>query len=795
MATQVESWDDDVDFQGDLFAHSVSTVQTSLSSRLSVHSESLAGDEDWQVLLTPNDESSTIKAIQSVKQAGIPIPRSVPSSALLGGTIKRLGKKKSRQKVQDDWEEDLELPASGGLKLRTPVTPSAPADDNEDIEWAEGSLGIRFGGTRREARNRGSSVSAMSPSVGSCMTLESDDDELNGLVLPEKPVDFNAMLAKRRKLEHDAFNESPYPPPQDCSPKPMPPQLQSSPLPEPKTPTENDDFFADFDLAGADVFDPKKLTLNRNVKVKNSKGQTPASRAAATTVTFTDKPTVSRIPRPLASLSKPPRLDPVYESGASQFQRQPRPTATTTSAQLLRSKRSAPALRSNYNAGAPKSREPFLPAGNSTARSHHISSKQSSGHLRGNSDPNRAVSPALRSYSRMSVNQHPDTPSRSGHRRDVVPPSLARAAASQKQIQQPIRRRQFGDGNELDAFDDLPTSATKESKFVKQPVSRGPPKTLRQTQSVSRLAHHPERMQTPLPPATPRSPTKMENLPRFARDTAASRNAREQRLGARSRGEGPLNPVSINWKTQVAARSPHNSPSSQRNKGKGTGKQPFLIKQMHAPTAKSMSRPFHSLDDLLTLISDEKGMLYNPHLHRWEGNEAALTPFTSTTTLALPPHNQQPSLRPTHIPAPPPSPPRVPALITNVSATARGVQVERGMVFDPRRMCWLKLADPMSPSASVDDEADPFANIDDLKEDHDKVVLGAGGKDTSAKAMDPFVGEEFDLGPEFIRRQKEEEREWRRRVDGWVGESRDVIGDGWRWGVRELVMGRGFMGL
>ena len=40
------------------------------------------------------------------------------------------------------------------------------------------------------------------------------------------------------------------------------------------------------------------------------------------------------------------------------------------------------------------------------------------------------------------------------------------------------------DGNELEIFDDLPTSDTKESKFIKQPVGRGPPKqsTLPRTQ-------------------------------------------------------------------------------------------------------------------------------------------------------------------------------------------------------------------------------------------------------------------------------------------------------------------------
>jgi hypothetical protein len=119
------------------------------------------------------------------------------------------------------------------------------------------------------------------------------------------------------------------------------------------------------------------------------------------------------------------------------------------------------------------------------------------------------------------------------------------------------------------------------------------------------------------------------------------------------------------------------------------------------------------------------------------------------------------------------------------------------MVFDPRQMRWLKLGpssrhgDPLSPQ---DDEDDPFAGLDDLKDDENKVTVGAGGAPSvtsgfgdSAKMDDPsFVGEEFDLGPGFIRRQREEEAVWRRRVDGWVGGLRDG-GEGWRWAVRDLA--------
>ena len=111
MDSQVENWDEDEELQGDIFNNSVSKA-SHISSRLSIRSDSIAGDDDWQVSIVPHDPKSTSDAILSAKQAGIPIPSNVPASALLGGAIKRLGKKPSRQNLQDDWDDDLDL---GGL--------------------------------------------------------------------------------------------------------------------------------------------------------------------------------------------------------------------------------------------------------------------------------------------------------------------------------------------------------------------------------------------------------------------------------------------------------------------------------------------------------------------------------------------------------------------------------------------------------------------------------------------------------------------------------------------------------
>ncbi|KAI9657111.1 MAG: hypothetical protein M1821_003277 [Bathelium mastoideum] len=864
MATDVENWDDDADFHGDLFSNSISAAPTSLSSRMSIHSESIAGDEDWQVLLTPNDDVSTQNAIAHAKQAGIPLPSNVPSSALLGGSIKKLSKKKSRQKMDDDWGEDLELPSVGGLKLkkkqsnanlRAPVTPAAAEEEDDDFdEWAEGSLGIRFAGTKRgENRNRSSSVSAMSPSLGSCMTLESEEEGLDGLVLPNGPIDFEAALRKRKLAETEPESE-----PEKAAPLRTHRQEAQEPekkLQKPWTSVQDDnhdDFFADIDMGHGDPFDPKKLKTHRNIQQKNKKPAAPSQRSgASTTLTFTDKPVASRIPRPLSSSKSSAKLEPVFESG---FNHQTNPTArsrrpepTTTSAQLLKSKRSMPVLRNSF-ANQPASHpKPFLPAGNAHAQSHNINARTGQSHTRRDSDPNRSQSPTMRSYSRMSNAVGQDTPSRPT-RRDLAPSALAREASVKRPMTKPTKRRNFGDGSELENFDDLPTSATKESRFVKQPSlpklgGTANAKPLRQALSHSKLQIGPDRTAaaTPMPP-TPRTPsvkvdTGNSGTPRFARDTAASRIAREQRLNdarvqpqQRPRGEGPLMPVSTNWKAQVAARSPHTSPGAQRKRKPGV--LPQLIKPMGAHVAKT-----------------EKGMTYNPLKLRWEGNENALHPFeTHTNPLPTPNHPyahanhslqhlpstaafqthqsnksmtslqhlahahphlaQAPSGRPVSLPPQPPpapaSPPR-PALIAPLSHGNQGFQVVGGMVFDPRRMCWLKMGRDESGSVSGggDDDDDPFKGLDDLPDERAARPKSGGGGGAMEGVIDDGLEEhgtmttaraglntheEFDVGPEFIRRQREEEMLWRKRTEGWFGQRRNELEENmaWKWSIRDL---------
>lgn len=184
---------------------------------------------------------------------------------------------------------------------------------------------------------------------------------------------------------------------------------------------------------------------------------------------------------------------------------------------------------------------------------------------------------------------------------------------------------------------------------------------------------------------------------------------------------------------------------------------------------------------MLTFPLALKGMKYNPATFRWEGNENVVQDF--------------------EMPAAPKSPKPAPALITNMGIVDN-VQTVGGMIFDPQRMCWLRAASPGSGqngAVAPEDEDDIFAGLDDL----DDKLAGSihRGSETLEDSnhpadADPSAGEssdegpmteEFDVGPEFVRRQRAEEDKWRRKVNKWVGTDCGDRETYWRWAIRDLV--------
>ena len=800
----VENWDDDdfdMDGDDDITFRSQSTSANGPSRRRDSHSslrsdfESVHGEEEKQVHLPDDDEKSTLDAIAAATKAGIPIPTNVPHSALMGGTIKRLGGRKLKQVIQDDWADDLDFPdtaqplkvkpqdgsrfpdalrqVSGGspqhspskpsqysqppalvtparqsalpsainldrfrdtdddedlfgdggetikvsksqsllkpaVPLVTPPTPSKPATDDdfetdfelpsdgklklstrkdipktpalsalEDFDWGEGSLGTRFGGTRRDGRsNRSSSVSALSPSIASSFTIESEDEALDGLVLPSGPVNFGERLSQQRKTRSPERTNAEQPP------------RQAKP-PSPPAEADKDDMLHGLDIGDGEVFDSRKLTLHRNIQLKETRPASPSRPKTAVALKFTNKPVASsRLPRPLGSGPGHERshtqssLEPVSESGGpvthtrrslsrlghsaqSSVSSIPTPTTpssgpstpastprgremgqkpsvtnlrdgpTTTSAQLLRLKRSLPVMRppqsparpltsrpsyerplSRTDTSRPQSSSlrpktpvdrprpvespaafarkppvPFLPAGASASQSRNVNAAKSRNFRRQDSDYTLDFRPNSRAFSRSAIRSPSPRKQRGADK-------VTQDGAAWHQLNKPRRVRHFGDGHELDGFDDLPTSTQTEARYMRQPVNGGPKVQLRNKLYQNIL---PDRTNSPSPQSPYYHPSRVpDNLPSFARDTAASRIARETNLAQRV-PSGPLAPLTSQRVAQLSARgnlNPHLPQSSVRSKKlrKVPQLKPHLISNLNSPReskSKLMSqKPF-----------------------------------------------------------------------------------------------------------------------------------------------------------------------------------------------------------
>lgn len=761
----VENWDDD-DFliDGDDLAlrHPSPMViappqrRDSLSSHVSLRSEreSVQGEEHTFVHLpADDDETSTLHAIAVAASAGIPIPQNIPSSAFVkGATIKRLGGRKVKKILHEDWGDDLVLPdGDEGLRIKTqdpakfpdalrqvsstgpspsrpthpaptpsqgerhttparalgapinldryrdtdedddlfgdgtetikvsktrqfikPILPKIPAstpepqkdqgDDDfekdlvipshgtltlssrrdipktptnttDDFDWGEGSLGTRFGGTRRDGRsNRSSSVSAFSPSISSSITAESEDEaQFDGIELPHGPLDLRERFVRRQRRNRSPERIIEEEPP-----------LSPKSVPQPNEDRENP--FSGLDVGDGSVFDSGKLKLHSNVKLKDIRSMSPARPKAAVSLTFTSKPITgsSRLPRPTSShhdrTHPQSLLEPVSESGGpivSRSVRRPQsrlghlsqssqsstasgttpatastpsligPTTpqkrqvgqksstvslrnqpTTTNAQLLRIKRSLPVLRPSGSparsmtargferppsrtesalrphltmrpktpvernrhsigeSSALQARKPFLPAGGLPSQPYSANAKRQ--FRRHDSDTSLESRPASRAVSRST----PRSPSPIKRDRNIE--KLARAGV-RLPLSLPKRPRRFGDGHELDAFDDLPTSAKIESEYVKQP-KLSTPQYPAQVRNKAMQHVLPGRTNSPAP-YLPHSSARQDYQPRFARDTASSRIARETNLAHRVPSSGPLTPLTSQRVAQLATHS------------------------------------------------------------------------------------------------------------------------------------------------------------------------------------------------------------------------------------------------
>ncbi|KAK8086509.1 cytokinesis regulator [Apiospora phragmitis] len=331
------------------------------------------------------------------------------------------------------------------------------------------------------------------------------------------------------------------------------------------------------------------------------------------------------------------------------------------------------------------------------------------------------------------------------------------AAEPWHNLNKPRRIRQFGDGSELDAFDDLPTSAQVESKFEKLPSGSGNRTNIRNKLYQNVLPGR----STPSP-VSPFSPAKPDYLPHFARDTAASRIAREASLANRAPQNGPLAPITSQRLGQISTRGnlhPHSHHSGTAVRQKKTKRPPQL--KPHLITNLNPAKDSKVVN----------GMTYNPDTYRWEGNENALNAFevpaSSPSTASLSFRAGKGSI--------------------DAAADAHSSNgLKQGCApLDPNTT--PTMARPGDPMDIVEEDDDPFKDIPDLEEKDTEGGEGGPGR-VSEMHDDWLVGEEFDVGPEFVRRQREEEERWRKKCEKWVG-TVDRDNDAWRWAIRDIVTG------
>ncbi|KAF3918811.1 hypothetical protein ABW20_dc0100125 [Dactylellina cionopaga] len=694
--------------------------------------------------------------------------------------------------------------------------------DSDTDELAEGSLGTRHGGRYRS----NSILSTMSPSIASTFTVESEDESFHCIELPQADFDFHHALEEKRKARllartaSDLRNASEHP---------------------------KEDFLDNIEIGEGGILNSKS-TRNKNIRLKAN--PTSPSRRTGVTLTFTRigekmkksharrlsissnhtlesvdegtpgrptsletstdarkeektkqhlQPTLkrtepgkqSRLLRPQRStpnlkaqssfplkLSQvlPPPVPPIPRSAYTNtdhstiptmlpvrvgykglpLNRPPSRTMTNRPPSRTNSRAASRTSTRSESRGPPRSpsvdpsqnnsmsryintsrpssrasigsrskspgrpstphRPPFLPAGASQSQSQHISSKLQ------HKASNKALRPPSAQESRP--------PSRTSRVRDrsplrnnqvIAPEPLRKEAASTNFLLAPTRRRYYGNGSELEAFDDLPTSSKLESKYVVKPIGQGVPRALRSTKRTNLNA---------VIATQGNGESKQETkLPRYSRGLIAPTPQR-----------GVVPPASeidskrSTWRTKAPRRLNHDSTQK-----------PQLI------TAAALPNKPKAVND----------MIYNPTSFRWEGNEHAIRGFDREDTL------------PTALPRP--------ALISSVKSS-KNIQVVGKMVFDPDHMCWLKVDDTGS-----DDEANALADIDDLKETNSMTERSTRDSGHGASLNDLMTAEEFDVGPEFTKRQKEEEQRWRRKVAGWIS-STDARNPARSWDLRGIAL-------
>ncbi|KAH9064098.1 hypothetical protein EDB87DRAFT_1599334 [Lactarius vividus] len=221
-----------------------------------------------------------------------------------------------------------------------------------------------------------------------------------------------------------------------------------------------------------------------------------------------------------------------------------------------------------------------------------------------------------------------------------------------KVLKKPKRQRLYGDGTELDTFDDLPTDRDKESQYRVQPKVHGNQKSIEIKDS--------------------------------GKGTIRKKSTRTLSMSG-SGSEAPCRTLKRTGKIELPPKLPATDRSPKRKKVAGpsnqTRRKPTLIRNLGGSNApKTVGE-----------------MRWNPQTLRWEGNDQALREFD----VAMAP--TRPALI-THLTGS--------SIGSPVGNFASGARRVGNMIFDPGRMCWISTLSPEEEPDVFADMADDEEDAD-----------------------------------------------------------------------------------
>ncbi|KAG9314261.1 hypothetical protein JVU11DRAFT_5049 [Chiua virens] len=259
----------------------------------------------------------------------------------------------------------------------------------------------------------------------------------------------------------------------------------------------------------------------------------------------------------------------------------------------------------------------------------------------------RAISPipsitSLRT--RISHNQTPSIPSTS----------------APKLLRRPKRQRMYGDGTELDAFEDLPTDRDKEGKFRVQPKASNRGGVITHSKSSDKEKDK----------GTLRKKGRIDDLsPALDPPGALTPSTNTLRRTGR---------IEFSKAVELPVKKKRDVSSPVLGH---TRRKPTLIRHLGGHSGPKV-------------VGDMK---WNPSTLRWEGNDQVLRDFDAVVGTST-----RPALI-THLTGS--------SLGSPVGSFASGARKVGNMIFDPARMCWISTLPP------DEEEPDVFADLADDEED------------------------------------------------------------------------------